>query len=348
MVAVHPTGESMNKIKWGIIGIGWFGEYHGDALAGLPNVEIYGLCTRNQERLAQMGAKFGAQKLYTDYRDLLADPEVDAVSITTMWDQHTEPTLAALAAGKHVFLEKPMASTVRDCRAIVEAAQQTDKHFMVGHIVRFNPRYAAAKREIAAGKIGKIVSIYARRNVPVSIGASVLPKIGPIIGDGVHDTDIMLWYTGAKIETAYAMSLNVNGHKYDDIGWTMYRFDSGAIGVCENVWCMPDHKGYFPDERMEIIGTEGGIYLQETYPALSVVDRAGSYTPDPTYWPEIRPGVRGGALAEELGYFANCILTGEKPTVITPEESLAAVQACLAAECSAAIGRAVDVQEFEG
>jgi predicted dehydrogenase len=77
----------------------------------------------------------------------------------------------------------------------------------------------------------------------------------------------------------------------------MYRFDSGAIGVCENVWCMPDHKGYFPDERMEIIGTEGGIYLQETYPALSVVDKQGSYTPDPTYWPELRPGVRGGALA---------------------------------------------------
>ena len=76
----------------------------------------------------------------------------------------------------------------------------------------------------------------------------------------------MLWYTGAKIETAYAQALNVHGHKYPDIGWTTYRFDSGAIGVCENVWCMPDNKGYFPDERMEIIGTEGGIYIQETYP----------------------------------------------------------------------------------
>ena len=139
--------------------------------------------------------------------------------------------------------------------------------------------------------------MYARRNVPVWIGAAVLPKIGPIIGDGVHDTDIMLWYTGAKIETAYAQTLNVHGHKYPDLGWTMYRFDCGAIGVCENVWCMPDNKGYFPDERMEIIGTEGGIYLQETYPSLQVVDTKGSYTPDPTYWPEFRPGVRGGALA---------------------------------------------------
>ena len=239
-----------------------------------------------------------------------------------------------------------MASTVADCRAIVDAAKATDKYFMVGHIVRFNPRYWAAQREIAAGKIGKIVSIYARRNVPVSIGAAVLPKIGPIIGDGVHDTDIMLWYTGAKIETAYAQTLNVHGHKYPDLGWTTYRFDSGAIGVCENVWCMPDNKGYFPDERMEIIGTEGGIYLQETYPSLQVVDTKGSYTPDPTYWPEIRPGVRGGALAEELNYFLNCVINGTPPTVITPEESMAAVVACLAAEKSAATGQVVKVAEM--
>lgn len=336
----------MNKVKYGIIGLGWFGEYHAEALAGLPNVELHALCTRTEPRLRQLGEKFGVSRLYTDYNEMLADPELDAVSITTMWDQHTEPALAAIRAGKHVFLEKPMASTVADCQAIVQAANASDTYFMVGHIVRFNPRYAAVKREIAAGKIGKIVSIYARRNVPVSVGAAVLPKIGPIIGDGVHDTDIMLWYTGARIETAYAQSLNVHGHKYPDIGWTMYRFDSGAIGVLENIWCMPDHKGYFPDERMEIIGSEGGVYLQETYPSLSVVTAEGSYTPDPTYWPELRPGVRGGALAEELKYFLDCIVENTPPTYITAEESMDAVVACLAAEKSAASGQIVRISDM--
>lgn len=331
----------MRKVKWGIIGLGWFGEYHGDALAGLPGAEIYALCTRTESRLHELGQKFGVTHLYTDYNQMLADPELDVVSVTTMWDQHTGPALAAIQAGKHVFLEKPMASTVADCQAIVDAARASDRYFMVGHIVRFNPRYAAVKREIAAGKIGKVVSMYARRNVPVSVGTAVLPKIGPIIGDGVHDTDIMLWYTGARIVSAYAQSLNVHGHKYPDLGWTMYRFDNGAIGVLENVWCMPDHKGYFPDERMEIIGTDGGAYVQETYPALSVVTTEGAYTPDPTYWPEIRPGVRGGALAEELNYFLTCILSNTPPTVITPEESMAAVEACLAAEESAATNQVV-------
>ncbi len=119
----------MKKIKWGIIGLGWFGEYHGDALAGLPNAEVYALCTRTESRLKELGAKFGAKRLYTDYNEMLADPELDVVSVTTMWDQHAEPTLAAIKAGKHVFLEKPMASTVADCRAIVDAAKVSDQVF---------------------------------------------------------------------------------------------------------------------------------------------------------------------------------------------------------------------------
>src|SRR6185436_5083886 len=106
--------------------------------------------------------------------ELLADPGVDAVNIVTMWDQHAAPTLAALAAGKHVFLEKPMASTLADCDAIVSAARSAKGFLMVGHICRFNPRYAAAKEAIAAGRIGKIVSLYARRNLPAFVGAQVL------------------------------------------------------------------------------------------------------------------------------------------------------------------------------
>src|SRR5690606_36705341 len=123
--------------------------------------------------------------------------------------------------------------TVADCQAIVETANASPGYFMVGHICRFNPRYAAAKREIAEGKIGDIVSIYARRNIPAWVGAQVLNKIGPIIGDGVHDTDLMLWFSGAKVKTAYAQTVRVRDFKHPDLGWTMYRFDNGAIGILE-------------------------------------------------------------------------------------------------------------------
>src|SRR5262245_21841273 len=102
----------MNRVRYGVIGLGWFGEKHCEALAGLPNVELAAVCTRRPERLQEVAGRFGVARAFTDYRELLADPDVDAVSVVTMWDQHAAPTLAALQAGKHVFLEKPMASTL--------------------------------------------------------------------------------------------------------------------------------------------------------------------------------------------------------------------------------------------
>jgi UDP-N-acetylglucosamine 3-dehydrogenase len=330
----------MNKVRVAVIGLGWFGEKHCEALSGISHVELHALCDVNEPRLKEVAKTFGVKKTYTDYHKLLADPDVDMVNVVTMWDQHVAPTVAALKAGKHVFLEKPMASSVADCEAIVKATKETSKFFTVGHICRFNPRYAAAKAAIAEGKIGKIVSMYARRNIPAFVGASVLPKIGPIIGDGVHDTDLMLWYSGAKIVSAYAQTVNVRKLKNPDLGWTMYRFDSGALGVLEDTWFLPDTTAFQIDERMEIIGTEGSIHIHETHPNLSIVDKTGWHSPDTTYWPMLH-GVRAGALREELSYFSTCVLEGRKPTVITAEESAAAVRACLAAEKSAATGELV-------
>jgi UDP-N-acetylglucosamine 3-dehydrogenase len=330
----------MSKIRYAVIGLGWFGEKHCEVLAGLPNVELFALCTRRTERLQELARRFGVRHTYTDYHDLLSNPEIQAVSVTTMWDQHTGPALAALQAEKHVFLEKPMASTVEDCDAIVTAARSARGFFVVGHICRFNPRYASAKSAIAEGRIGKIVSMYARRNIPAHVTDDILNKIGPIIGDGVHDTDLMLWYTGAKVVSAYAQTVDVRGRKHPDLGWTMYRFDSGAVGVLENVWCLPEGTPFQIDERMEILGSEGSIHIQETHPNYSVCDRQGWHSPDTTYWPLLH-GVRAGALREELAYFTDCIQEGRRPTIITPEESRAAVAACLAAEQSAASGAVV-------
>ena len=93
---------------------------------------------------------------------------------------------------------------------------------MVGHICRFNPRFAAAKREIAVGAIGEIVSLYARRNIPASVSRTVLTKIGPIAGDAVHDTDLMLWFTGSRITTAYAQTHSVRGLPNPDLAWTTH------------------------------------------------------------------------------------------------------------------------------
>ncbi|MCP5551275.1 MAG: Gfo/Idh/MocA family oxidoreductase, partial [Akkermansiaceae bacterium] len=249
----------MRQVKYGVIGLGWFGEKHGEALSALPQVDLHAVCTRTESRLNEVGDRFGVAKRFSSYDEMLADPEIEAVSITTMWDQHVEPAVAALKAGKHVFLEKPMASTVADCDAIVEAAKAASGHFMVGHICRFNPRYAAAKQAVAEGRVGRIISMYARRNLPAWVGASVLDKIGPIIGDGVHDTDLMFWMSESRAVSVYAQTVKFRDHAHPDLGQVMYRLESGASCILESVWCLPDTTPFQIDERLEIVGTEGSI-----------------------------------------------------------------------------------------
>jgi len=333
----------MKSIRCGVVGLGWFGEKHCEVLHGLPQAELRAVCTRRPERLAEVARRFAVPQTFTDFHEMLANPEIDVVSIVTMWDQHVEPTIAALKAGKHVFLEKPMASTLADCDRILAAAEKASGKLMVGHICRFNPRYAAAKAEIAAGNIGDIVSIYARRNLPCWVTEGVLQKIGPIIGDAVHDTDLMLWYTQASIKTAYAQTNRVRQLAHPDIGWTMYRFDNEAIGVCETVWCLPEKSPFQIDERMEIVGTAGSIQIHDTTPNYQLVVNDQVQYPDTTYWPEIH-GQRAGALRDEWAYFLRCVAEDEEPSVVPPSDSRAAVAACLAAEESATTGQVVTLQ----
>lgn len=332
----------MDKLRIGVIGLGWFGEIHAETIKGIPNLELAALCTRTESRLAEQGKKFGVKKLYRDYRELLADPEIDAVSICTMWDQHTEPAIAALEAGKHVFLEKPIASTVADAQKIVAASRNAKGILFIGHIVRFNPRYRMAKEAIDAGRIGKIVALSSRRNIPATWTPEILNKIGPIVGDAIHDTDIMLWFTGERIVSAYAQTVDVRGLKHPDIGQTMYRFASGATATLETVWCMPEKTPFDIDERMSIIGTEGIIHVQDTFPNLGIVDAGKLHSPDTTYWPMFE-GVRGGALRDEFTYFTNCALEGRRPEIGKPDDAAAALEATLAAEESARTGNVVKI-----
>jgi predicted dehydrogenase len=332
----------MERLRIGVIGLGWFGEIHCDTIIGIPNIELAALCTRTPERLKQLAAKYGVRKVYRDYQELLADPSINAVSIVTMWDQHTGPAIAALDAGKHVFLEKPMASTVEDCDKIIAASKRAKGILLVGHICRFNPRYRMAKQAIDAGRIGRIVAMSSRRNIPAAWTPEILNKIGPIVGDAIHDTDLMLWFTGDRIVSAYAQTVDVRGLRYPDIGQTMFRFAGGATATLETVWCMPEKTPFDIDERMSIIGTEGLIHVQDTFPNLGIVGTDKLHSPDTTYWPQF-DGTRRGALREEFAYFAECALNGKAPTIGRPEDAAAALEATLAAEESARSGNVIRI-----
>ena len=162
------------------------------------------------------------------------------------------------------------------------------------------------------------------------------------MGDAIHDTDIMLWFTGDTVASTYAQTVDLRGLKHPDIGQTMFRFAGGATATLETVWCMPEKTPFDIDERMSIIGTEGIIHVQDTFPNLGIVDANSLHSPDITYWPMFE-GARGGALREEFAYFTNCALSGKQPTIGVPEDATAALEATLAAEESARTGAVVRI-----
>ena len=106
----------MERVKFGVIGLGWFGEKHCEVLSDLPQAQLFALCTRTESRLQEVSQRFKVPHAYVDYNELLANPEVDAVCVVTMWDQHVGPALAALRAG-NTFLSRsrwlPRFRTVR-------------------------------------------------------------------------------------------------------------------------------------------------------------------------------------------------------------------------------------------
>ena len=332
-------GDS-RAVRWGVIGLGWFGEIHVEALAGMPGIELEALCTRRPQRLAEVADRFHVRKRYADYREMLADPSIDVVGITTHINDHRDIAIEALRSGKHVFLEKPMAPTAADCDQILEAARAARGFFMVGHICRFDPRVALAKQAIDEGRIGKIVSMHARRNLSKTIGRAVLDSISALMGDGIHDGDLMLWFSGAKPLSIYAQEIHPGTNKYPDGGWAMARLDSGAIAVIESIWHLPESTAYQIDARMEVIGTEGALYINCGEAGLQIDDGTGNHMPDTFYWPQVF-GQRFGILRAELRYFADCVAEGRRPDRITPEQSRAAVALLAGAVESSRTGQVI-------
>ena len=163
-----------------------------------------------------------------------------------------------------------------------------------------------------------------RRNIPAAWTPEILNKIGPIVGDAIHDTDLMLWFTGDRSSAPMRRRSSVRGLKFPISARPCTASRGGATATLETVWCMPEKTPFDIDERMSIIGTEGIIHIQDTFPNLGIVVADKLHSPDTTYWPMF-DGVRGGALRDEFAYFADCALKGKTPAIGRPEDAAAAL-----------------------
>lgn len=318
----------MEKIQIGIIGVGAFGESHVVGYKSLPYVHLAAVCDANAARAKQIAAQHNIPNWYSDYETMLRETALDAVSVSTPEEFHRAPVLAALRAGKYVLVEKPLATRLDDARAMLDAARHENVFLMPGHILRFETRYALVRDQIAAGALGDIVAITARRNRPKFLAKTYLRTSG-ILEASIHDLDILLWYIGARVRRVRAVERNTNHYPNSDATWALLEFENGAVATLENLWLNPDNGGIGTNDAMQVTGTRAIANIDFVNAGLSYWRESGYVAPDISHEPRVR-GEMFGALKEELAYFTRCVLENRAPDVVSLDDALHGLEVALA------------------
>ncbi|MFE0591910.1 Gfo/Idh/MocA family protein [Micromonospora echinospora] len=268
-----------------MIGVGSIADMHLGAYAANPRVRLVGVYDLNAERGAQKAATFGASRVHPTLDSLLADPEIDAVSICTWNDSHAEIATAALDAGKHVLVEKPLSRTVAEAEALVAAVERNDRHLEVGFVRRFGANARVLKSFVDDGMLGHVYHARAtniRRlgNPGGWFADSERSGGGPLIDIGVHVLDLCWYFMGTpKAVTVSAVTHSPLGNRanvtslsrykvadYDpsrsdveDFAAALVRFDNGASLTLETSYSL-----HALEDRLEVavFGDRGGAELE--------------------------------------------------------------------------------------
>jgi predicted dehydrogenase len=335
----------MKPVGIGVVGLGNFGEVHIRAISRMPEFELVAVCSRSAERAEQIAETYGVRGRYTDPHELAADPEVEAVDVVTGVARHAEVMQIALAAGKHVLVEKPLSARMDETEAVLKLAEEKDRIVMVGYVERYDPRRAMIRERVASGELGEIVSLYGRRNCGVEYLSWPRFQRWPlIIEPGIHTVDMMSWLTESRVEKVYAVGRCHNEWNVTDTWLATLEFASGAVGVIEQVWQMPEGSAseFDQDNVLEVIGTKGTVQMHDPTDAFWVWASGKTLSPDFYLLPEVA-GQVVGALRNELSYFARCVVSGEWPALGTPDEIRHTTEVGLAIVESAAQGRPIEL-----
>ena len=341
----------------GIIGCGKIAQVrHIPEYAAHPQAKLWGYYDLNQDRAKELAEQYGG-KVYPSWRDLLADPEIDAVSVCAANNAHAEITIAALEAGKHVLCEKPMATTLAECEAMVAAAKKSGKYLMIGHNQRLAKAHARARKLVEEGAIGDIVTFRTTFGHGGPETWSVDPgkatwffdkkkaAMGAMADLGIHKTDLIQFLTGQKVveTTAVVTTLDKKGPDgqligVDDNAVCIYRMSGGAVGTMTASWTY-----YGAEDNSTILyGTKGimRIYDDPAY-SIKIPTADGEnilYDIDQiqTNDNQTKSGV--------IDLFMDSLVNGTPPE-ISGEEALSAMRAVFASIRSAETGERVTVKQ---
>jgi predicted dehydrogenase len=297
-------------MRLAVVGLGFMGGVHVKAIASLQSVKLAAVVSRRTPSWPV--------KHYAELEDVLKDPEIDAVDLCLPTDLHESASVAALRAGKHVLVEKPMALTVDSCQRMIAEAKQANKILMVAHVLRFFPEYRALEKAVAAGQLGAIRAATFRRRC-AQPGWSTWITNPSLSGGGafdllIHDVDMALRLFGPP------SAISATGYENAPSGVDVISarlFYQGFVVEITGGWMFP---GAFPfSMEFTVLGENG------------VLEFNSESRPLKRYGGKEEVGIEpADGYAAEIAYFAECCRGGEQPALCTPESSSESIRLALA------------------
>src|SRR5687767_4798928 len=337
----------MKRLNVGLIGLGRLGRVYARDLAGrIPETRLVAVADPAGTVAKEVAEEFEAARSYTDPLALIDDPGVDAIVIVTPTHIHREQVIAAAARKKPTFCEKPPALSLDEVAAMKKAVEDSGMFFQMGFMRRFDAGYAAAKKQIDAGRIGMPLVFKATSRDPFRPSLEYAnPKSsgGMLIDMGIHDFDLARWFMGDVREVA-AIGATIAYPELETVGdidnaIASLTFTSGKLGVVD----LTRSGIYGYDISTEILGLEGTIrigYLRET--PIMVMTKANGVSHDtvPYFMERFRD-----AYTNQLQNFAQNVLQG-RPAPITIDDGMEALRVGVAATRARESGGAVTVSDI--
>src|SRR5262245_27079362 len=332
----------MRQVEVAVIGTGWCGGIRAETLARSALVDKLHVCEIRPDRLAEIEKLTNAATATLDYRDILANPKIEVVYISTTPEQTHYPIARdCLRVGKHVLLEKPIALTLYEADELIELARRGNLKFTIGYSQRFNSKIAYAKRKLADQTLGKPVSVMVSRHLSRNLGKKIASRVrlSPAAMESTHDLDFVFWLLEpAKpirvyAQGAYGYMQSLNGSY--DIMWTTVSMDNGVLVAIGGGWNLPPSYPNYCATWIEITGTEGSLFLDDTQSDnwLATVS-AGTQFAMSTMPGEQVDHVFAGAMGPETIHFLESVLL-DRPVMVTPESARMVMEVYCAADLSA-------------
>jgi predicted dehydrogenase len=302
-----------DPVTVGVVGLGYWGPNLARNFASLPGAELRWICDGDAEQLERAAPRFPGVRPTTDLDELLADEELDAVAIATPVPTHAPLARRSLAAGKHVFVEKPLAQSLADAEQVVADAREHDRILMVGHLLEYHPGVERLKELVDSGELGKVHYIYGNR---LNLG-KLRADENALWSLGAHDVSVVLRLAGEEPSECHAHGESYMRAGVEDVVFCYLRFPSGLAAHLHLSWLDP-HK----ERRFTVVGSKRMATFDDMAieRKLTVYDKGfeqdyanyGEYIArSGDVW---SPSVRNDEpLRLECRHFVDCVAGGEQP-----------------------------------